>query len=152
MGIPEELRLRIQAAGKKPRQATVRDLCTYTAPELCQVLGRSDARELTRLHLKPLREAGVLTLLYPESEKHRTRLTAPWVLKAKRRRCKGAMPEQTANLKSGGRRVKFGDVVRLSEVRSQDLLADAFKRYVVVGALQVTQAALQPLPISFWCS
>ena len=77
MGIPEALRLRIQAAGKKPRQATVRellrDLCAlraYTAQELCQMLVRSDAHELARLHLKPMREAGVLTLLYPESEKH----------------------------------------------------------------------------------
>lgn len=77
MGIPESLRLRIQAAGKKPRKDTVRgllrELCAlrpYTAQELCQVLGRSDARELTRLHLKPMREAGILTLLYPESEKH----------------------------------------------------------------------------------
>lgn len=77
VGIPAELRLRIQAAGKKPRQAAVRellrDLCAlraYTAQELCQILDRSDARELTRLHLKPMREAGVLTLLYPESEKH----------------------------------------------------------------------------------
>lgn len=77
VGIPEALRLRIQGAGKKPRQATVRELlrelCSlraYTAQELCQLLGRSDARELARLHLKPMREAGVLTLLYPESEKH----------------------------------------------------------------------------------
>lgn len=77
VGIPEALRLRIQAAGKKPRRDTVRELlrelCTlrpYTAQELCQILDRNDARELTRLHLKPMREAGILTLLYPESEKH----------------------------------------------------------------------------------
>ena len=77
MGIPEASRLRIQAAGKKLRQATVRelmhDLCAlraYTARELRQVLDRSDACEPARLHVKPMREAGVLTLLYPESEKH----------------------------------------------------------------------------------
>ncbi len=34
------------------------------------LLGGRDAGELKRLHLKPLREAGILTLLYPESEKH----------------------------------------------------------------------------------
>jgi ATP-dependent DNA helicase RecG len=77
VGIPDELRQRIQAIGKKPRQSVtrelLRELCAlrpYSALELCQILGRSDARELTRSHLKPLREAGVLTLLYPESEKH----------------------------------------------------------------------------------
>ena len=77
VGIPETLRLRIQAAGKKPRQAVLRDLVralcalrAFTAQELCQILERSDSRELTRLHLKPMRDAGILTLLYPESEKH----------------------------------------------------------------------------------
>ena len=30
------------------------------------------------------------------------------------------MPEQSANLKPGWCRVKFGDVVRLSKARSQD--------------------------------
>ncbi|MDO8291164.1 MAG: ATP-binding protein [Parvibaculum sp.] len=77
VGIPEELLQRVRASGQKPRQATVRELlrelCAlrpYTAQELCQILGRSDSRELTRTHLKPMREARVLTLLYPESEKH----------------------------------------------------------------------------------
>jgi len=77
VGIPAELLQRIQAAGLKPRQATVRELlrelCAlrpYTAQELAQILGRKDSRELTRMHLKPMREAGILTLLYPESEKH----------------------------------------------------------------------------------
>ncbi len=75
--IPEALRQRIQAAGKKPRQAVVRSLVQalcglrpFTAAELATLLGGRDAGELKRLHLKPLREAGVLTLLYPESEKH----------------------------------------------------------------------------------
>ncbi|MDR1275271.1 MAG: putative DNA binding domain-containing protein [Candidatus Accumulibacter sp.] len=77
VGIPDELWRRIQTLGKKPRQSVIRELlrelCAlrpYSALELCQILGRSDVRELTRSHLKPLREAGVLTLLYPESEKH----------------------------------------------------------------------------------
>jgi ATP-dependent DNA helicase RecG len=77
VGIPDELRQRIRAIGKKPRQSVIRELlcelCAlrpYSALELCQILGRSDARELTRSHLKPMREAGTLTLLYPESEKH----------------------------------------------------------------------------------
>jgi ATP-dependent DNA helicase RecG len=77
VGIPEELRLRIQNAGKKPRKAVVRallqDLCSlrpYTAQELCLILGRSNPRELSRLHLKPMRELGALSLQYPESEKH----------------------------------------------------------------------------------
>ena len=77
VGIPEELRLQIQNAGKKPRKAVVRallqDLCSlrpYTAQELCLILGRSNPRELSRLHLKPMRELGVLSLQYPESEKH----------------------------------------------------------------------------------
>ena len=77
VGIPEELRLQIQNARKKPRKAVVRallqDLCSlrpYTAQELCLILGRSNPRELSRLHLKPMRELGVLSLQYPESEKH----------------------------------------------------------------------------------
>lgn len=76
-GIPADLLARIQAAGKKPRQAIlrglVRELCAlraFTAAELCKVLGRSNTGELTRDHLKPMREAGELTLLFPESEKH----------------------------------------------------------------------------------
>ena len=75
--IPEALRQRIQAAGKKPRQAVVRSLVQalcglrpFTAAELATLLGGRDAGELKRLHLKPLREVGTLTLLYPESEKH----------------------------------------------------------------------------------
>ncbi|MDR1063832.1 MAG: putative DNA binding domain-containing protein [Azoarcus sp.] len=77
VGIPDALRRRIQTIGKKPRQSVIRELlrelCAlrpYSALGLCQILGRSDARELTRSYLKPMREAGVLTLLYPESEKH----------------------------------------------------------------------------------
>ncbi|QLF93739.1 putative DNA binding domain-containing protein [Pseudomonas sp. ABC1] len=77
VGISAELRQRIQVAGQKPRKATVRELlrelCAlrpYTAQDLSQILGRKDSRELTRTHLKPMREAGILTLLYPESEKH----------------------------------------------------------------------------------
>lgn len=77
VGISDELRQRILAAGKKPRQAVVRSLiqalCSLrplTATELGTLLGGRDAGELKRLHLKPMREAGILTLLYPESEKH----------------------------------------------------------------------------------
>ena len=75
--LPPELIARIRAAGAKPRQAEVRELvlalCAlrpFTVSELCQVLGRSDTKELRRTYLRPLREAGELTLLYPESEKH----------------------------------------------------------------------------------
>lgn len=100
MGIPEALRLRIQTAGKKPRQATARellgDLCAlhaYAAQELCQMLVRSDAHELARLHLKPMREAGVLTLLTRKVKNTRARLTAPWALKVKTRRSMATMPE-----------------------------------------------------------
>jgi type I restriction enzyme, S subunit len=46
------------------------------------------------------------------------------------------MPEQSANLKPGWRRVKFGDVVRLSKARSQDPLADGFERYVGLEHLE----------------
>ena len=77
VGIPLDLLQRIQAAGTKPRQAVLREfileLCTlrpFTAVELCDVLGRSDPRELARSHLKALRETGQLELLYPESVKH----------------------------------------------------------------------------------
>ncbi|MDD3761634.1 MAG: ATP-binding protein [Acidithiobacillus sp.] len=77
MGIPADLQARIRAAGKKPRQNVLRglvlELCAlraFSAVELCRVLGRSNAGELTRNHLKPMREAGQLNLLYPESEKH----------------------------------------------------------------------------------
>jgi ATP-dependent DNA helicase RecG len=76
-GIPQALQQRILAAGKKPRKATLRtlllELCAlqpFTAAELCRLLGRSSPNELTRAHLKPLREAGKLALLYPESAKH----------------------------------------------------------------------------------
>lgn len=77
MEIPSELHQRIRAAGKKPRQAVVRDLilalCSLrpcTANDLAHVLGDRDPGELKRLHLKPLREAGQLALKYPETEKH----------------------------------------------------------------------------------
>lgn len=40
------------------------------------------------------------------------------------------------NLKPGWRRVKFGDVVRLSKSRSQDPLADGFERYVGLEHLE----------------
>lgn len=77
VGIPDELRQRIKAAGKKPRQKVVRSLiqalCSLrplTATELATLLGGRDAGELKRLHLKPMREAKLLSLLYPESEKH----------------------------------------------------------------------------------
>ena len=41
-----------------------------------------------------------------------------------------------AKLKSGWRKVKFGDVVRLSKARSQDPLADGFERYVGLEHLE----------------
>jgi ATP-dependent DNA helicase RecG len=76
-GISADLQARIRAAGKKPRQNVLRglvlELCAlraFSAVELCRVLGRSNAGELTRNHLKPMREEGQLNLLYPESEKH----------------------------------------------------------------------------------
>lgn len=40
------------------------------------------------------------------------------------------------SLKQGWRRVKFGDVVRLSKARSQDPLADGFERYVGLEHLE----------------
>lgn len=40
------------------------------------------------------------------------------------------------NLKPGWRRVKFGDVVRLSKARSQDPLADGFERYLGLEHLE----------------
>ena len=45
------------------------------------------------------------------------------------------MPE-SSNLKPGWRRVKFGEVVRLSKARSQDPLADGFERYVGLEHLE----------------
>lgn len=39
-------------------------------------------------------------------------------------------------LKPGGRKVKFGDLVRLSKARSQDPLADGFERYVGLEHLE----------------
>lgn len=75
--IPPELQARIRAAGTKPRQAELRALvlalCALrplTVTELCQALGRRDAKELRRTHLRPLRDAGLLALKYPETEKH----------------------------------------------------------------------------------
>ncbi|QLF93738.1 restriction endonuclease subunit S [Pseudomonas sp. ABC1] len=46
------------------------------------------------------------------------------------------MPEQNKTLKPGWRRVKFGDVVRLSKARSQDPLADGFERYLGLEHLE----------------
>ena len=46
------------------------------------------------------------------------------------------MAEKMRNLKPGWRRVKFGDVVRLSKARSQDALADGFERYVGLEHLE----------------
>ena len=76
-GIPPELQARICAAGAKPRQAELRALvlalCAlrpFTVAELCQALGRRDAKELRRTHLRPLRAEGLLALKYPETEKH----------------------------------------------------------------------------------
>ncbi len=40
------------------------------------------------------------------------------------------------NLKPSWRRVKFGDVVRLSKARSQDPLADGFERYLGLEHLE----------------
>lgn len=75
--LPPVLRQRILAAGKKPRQATVRELilalCSLrpcAAADLARLLGNRDPGELRRLHLRPMREAGQLTLKYPETEKH----------------------------------------------------------------------------------
>lgn len=39
--------------------------------------------------------------------------------------------------KPGWRRVKFGDVVRFSKVRSKDLLSDGIERYVVLEQLEL---------------
>lgn len=71
------LQERIKALGSKPRQQTLRnliiDLCSvrpFSATELCELFGRKDPRDLTRNHLKPMREAGQLILRFPESTKH----------------------------------------------------------------------------------
>lgn len=75
--LPPELQTRIQAAGAKPRQAEVHALVLalcqlrpFTAAELCQALNRSDAKELRRTYLRPMRDQGLLELIYPETEKH----------------------------------------------------------------------------------
>ena len=75
--LPPELQARIQAAGAKPRQAEVRSLVLalcrlrpFTAAELCQALNRSDTKELRRTYLRPMRDQGLLELIYPETEKH----------------------------------------------------------------------------------
>jgi ATP-dependent DNA helicase RecG len=76
-GVPPELQGRILAAGTKPRQAVVRELvlalCAlrpFTAVELCKALSRSDPKELRRTYLRPMRDEGLLALLYPETEMH----------------------------------------------------------------------------------
>ncbi len=75
--IPAFLLERIETLGGKPRQAALRnliaDLCAvrpFSAAELCSLFGRKDPRDLTRNHLKPMRDAGLLMLRYPESIKH----------------------------------------------------------------------------------
>lgn len=75
--IPPELQARICAAGAKPRKAEVRELvlalCAlrpFTVNELCQALGGGDTKELRRTYLRPWREEGLLSLKYPETEKH----------------------------------------------------------------------------------
>lgn len=75
--LPPELQARIQTAGVKPRKAEVHALVLalcqlrpFTAAELCQALNRSDAKELRRTYLRPMRDQGLLELIYPETEKH----------------------------------------------------------------------------------
>ena len=77
VGILENPPQYIQAPEKKLRQTVVCSpalglycLRPFTAAELATLLGERDAGELQRLHLKPLREADILTLLYAESEEH----------------------------------------------------------------------------------
>lgn len=101
-------------------QALLLELCrlrAFTAAELCRFLNRSDAKELRRTYLRPMREAGLLRLKYPETEKHphQAYLAA------------GAEEEKVTDrpLKQGWRRVKFGDMVRLSKTRSQAPLSFA---------------------------
>lgn len=75
--VPADLLARIKAAGVRPRKESIRafilELCrlqAFTAAELCQVLGRTDAHELRRAYLRPLRDQGLIELKFPESEKH----------------------------------------------------------------------------------
>ncbi len=51
-------------------RAVILELCglqSHTAAQLCAILQRKDPNDLTRDYLGPMREAGELALLYPES-------------------------------------------------------------------------------------
>ncbi len=75
--LPESIRVRIAAAGARPRQSTVRELvcvlCAWqplSARELAAHLGRKDARDLTRTYLRPMIDAGELAYTIPKMPNH----------------------------------------------------------------------------------
>lgn len=75
--LPSELRARLANLGPRPRVEVIQDLivalCSFrpwSATELGQLLGERDPRNLAKLHLRPLKEAGKLAYLIPEMPKH----------------------------------------------------------------------------------
>ncbi len=75
--VPEALRVQIAAAGARPRQSMVRSLvlalCAWrplSAREIAALLGRHDARDLTRSYLRPLLDAGDLAYTIPQMPNH----------------------------------------------------------------------------------
>lgn len=75
--LPEDLRTRITALGRRPLNPALRELivelCTLaprSASELASLLRGRDPKNLVSLHLRPMKDAGTLSYLYPEMPNH----------------------------------------------------------------------------------
>jgi ATP-dependent DNA helicase RecG len=74
---PKALLDLVHAAGTRPRRDVLRglivQLCGWralTAKELAELLGKRDVRELVRVHLHPMVQAGVIAHAIPEMPRH----------------------------------------------------------------------------------
>jgi ATP-dependent DNA helicase RecG len=77
VGLPEDLHVRIAAAGPRPRREAVRSLILeiakvrpFTARELTGLLNKRDPKQLVREHLAPMVAAGQLAYVIPEMPNH----------------------------------------------------------------------------------
>lgn len=75
--LPPELQSRLTSLGQRPRtefiQALIVDLCAvrpWSAAELGHLLGERDPKNLKKLHLTPMKQAGKLAYLIPEMPNH----------------------------------------------------------------------------------
>jgi ATP-dependent DNA helicase RecG len=75
--LPDALVRRIAEAGPRPRQpllrALVLEVCAHgprSAADLARILGGRDAKNLVRLHLGPMLDAGLLAYTFPQMPNH----------------------------------------------------------------------------------